>query len=443
MRRRGIVGALIIAFGRPRLNQYPRSLVWRGKMGGQIHFRCSGDLTHGADDMNQATCERRCLVDAMRDTARVLTLSPRRKTPRPWKTSKTICRWLALIVGSLGVLAMATATRAAESMQRWERTEQHMGSAFTVVLYGTDERRANDSLRAAFERIQQLDASLSNYKTASELNRLCQGAPHEQPRVVSDDLFRVLQRADEASRQSDGAFDVTIGPLTRLWRQTRRTRVWPSSDRLKDAQAAVGFESIRLDDSRRTVQFMRSRMQLDLGGIGAGYAVDQIADLLMRRGFDRFLIDGSGDIRAAGAPPNRDAWRVAIGGLRRGDPEDAYLLLRDRSVATSGDLHQYFEFNGQRYSHLIDPQTGVGLTVPSSVTVIARDCVSADIWSSTVALMGIERGIERVREHPEWGLEVRATWLEGEQRRTRETAGFAAYCDERSPSDAGSVRSTN
>ncbi len=372
-----------------------------------------------------------------------LRAAQRNRSSRAWLAIAT----LALVHG-FGVLACAADSE--EPMGRWERSEQHMGATFTIVLCGRDKPAADAALDASFDRIRELDAILSNYKKASELNRFCLGSPHGEPQPVSLDLFRVLKRADLTSRQSDGAFDVTVGPLTRLWRQTRRTRVWPSSDRLQEAQAAVGYDAIRLDESRQAVKLLRPSMQLDLGGIGAGYALDEVADLLVRRGFENFMIDGSGDIRVRGAPPGRQAWRIAIGGLREGDPEEAYLMLRDKSVATSGDLYQYFEFEGQRYSHLIDPKTGVGLTVPSSVTVIAPDGITADTWSSTVALMGIERGIDCVLKHPEWGLEVRATWLEGNQRRSRETPGFAAYREDSSASgdssispDEGNVRSTN
>lgn len=458
---RSTAGALIIAFGRPLLNQYPWMGSGRDKIGGLPEW-CSIDLTsrdgHARGEtwdnppvdredgwMNRASLVIRILPSAGG-------LDRISVSPRAVRRIRSSLAWLAVATVALvhSFRVASCSADSAEPMVRWERAEQHMGATFTIVLCGRDQPTADAALDASFDRIRELDVILSNYKKASELNRLCLGSPHDEPQPVSVDLFRVLKRADLTSRQSDGAFDVTVGPLTRLWRQTRRTRVWPSNDRLQEAQAAVGYDAIRLDESRQAVQLLRPSMQLDLGGIGAGYALDEVADLLIRRGFENFMIDGSGDIRVSGSPPDRQAWRIAIGGLREGDPEEAYLMLRDKSVATSGDLHQYFEFEGQRYSHLIDSKTGVGLTVPSSVTVIAPDGITADVWSSTVALMGIERGMDCVLKHPEWGLEVRATWLEGNQRRSRETPGFAAYRDDSSASressnspDEGKVRSNN
>ena len=232
---------------------------------------------------------------------------------------------------------------------------------------------------------------MSDYKSDSELMRLCAKAGGE-PVKVSPELFTVLAKAQDVSAKSDGAFDVTVGPLVRLWRPRgellgcRIPKNWP------ELRALVGYRNVRLDPSMKTVQLLKSGMQLDLGGIAKGYAADEALAVLKKCGINSALVAAGGDIAVSGPPPDKSGWDVAIVPLDVGDTSP-HLLLHDAAVSTSGDAEQYVEINGVRYSHIVDPRTGLGLTGRSEVTVVARHGIDSDSLTKVAAVLGPEKGL--------------------------------------------------
>ncbi|MBL9125524.1 MAG: FAD:protein FMN transferase, partial [Planctomycetaceae bacterium] len=190
-----------------------------------------------------------------------------------------------------------------ERLERYDFTEKHMGVPVKIVLYAPDEAAANAAAQAAYARFAQLDKVLSDYDPESELMRLCRRAGTPEPTPVSGDLWKVLRRSQELARATDGAFDVTVGPLVRLWRRSRREKELPSPKLLAEALAATGFESLVLHEDARAVALLKPGMRLDLGGIGMGYAVDEAMQVLEHHGIRRALIDASGDILASAPPP--------------------------------------------------------------------------------------------------------------------------------------------
>jgi thiamine biosynthesis lipoprotein len=221
--------------------------------------------------------------------------------------------------------------------------------------------------------------------------KLCQqsGGP---PVHFSDDLFTVLARAQEISRLSDGAFDVTIGPLVRLWRRSRYAKKLPSAEELAQARALVGYQKMRLDPQKHTVQLMQAGMRLDLGGIAKGYAADAALKVLKQHGITRALVAAGGDIAVSGPPPDAPGWKIGIASLDGPKPK-RFLQLHDAAVSTSGDAEQFVEIDGKRYSHIVDPRTGLGLLGRTSVTVIARNGTSADSLTKVVCILGPQRGL--------------------------------------------------
>jgi thiamine biosynthesis lipoprotein len=281
------------------------------------------------------------------------------------------------------------------ALRRYSFTEQHMGTRFEIILYAPSETAARDAARAAFARIAQLDGIMSDYRPTSELMQLSKkaGGP---PVPVSADLFDVLYRSQEISRLSGGAFDVTVGPVVRLWRRARRTRRLPDPAELARARAVVGYDKIRLDAKERTVQLTVSGMLLDLGAIAKGYAVEAALEVLRRYGITRVLIAASGDIVAGDPPPGARGWKVAIAPLEKGGEPSRYILLNHAAVSTAGDTEQFVEIDGKRYSHIVDPHTGIGLTRRSSATVMARDGTTSDGLDTAVSVLGAKRGMELV-----------------------------------------------
>jgi thiamine biosynthesis lipoprotein len=321
--------------------------------------------------------------------------------------------WWITVLTLLVLLPGFTST---PSLERFEFTETHMGTQFRMVVYAADLRSATLASSAAFERVAKLDAIMSDYRETSELNRLCR-RPAGSKTPVSEDLFRVLTHSQRLSRRSKGAFDVTAGPLIRLWRHARRTGEFPGG--VEDARKRTGYSKLHLDRASRSVSLETAGMQLDLGGIAKGYAVDEAMLVLKRRGIQHALIAAGGDILVSESPPGTQGWTVGIARLESSEPE-RFLLLRNRAVSTSGDLHQYVEIGGVRYSHIIDPRTGVGLTGRSSVTVVARDCTTSDGLATAASVLGARDGSRLLDSTPgAAGFFVRET---GEEKSVIETS---------------------
>ena len=292
------------------------------------------------------------------------------------------------------------AVRPAEptGFSRFEFESKHMGTTFRVVLYAADAAVAKTAAAAAFARVADLDAKLSDYKADSELMRLCAAFKTRvgDPVPVSDDLFAVLAAAGELSKASGGAFDVTVGPVVQLWRHTRRTQQFPDKDELAAALGKVGYDRVRLDPKARTVRLTTAGMQLDLGGIAKGYAADEALKRLREKfRITRALVAASGDITCGDPPPGKDAWVVDIAPIAKGQ-KPRTLALANAAVSTSGELEQFVEIGGVRYSHVVDPKTGLGLTGRRSVTVIARSGITADSMTKAVMLMPRAAALELV-----------------------------------------------
>ena len=285
-------------------------------------------------------------------------------------------------------------------LSRFEFDETHMASPFHIVLYSTDLATARRASRAAYDRIAALNNVLSDYDPESELSRLGRSAGGA-PVSVSADLFDVLRRSKDIYERSDGAFDVTIAPVGRLWRRARRDHKLPDAARLADARPLVGSEKMLLEPKARTVQLTRAGMKLDVGGIAKGYAAQAALDVLKKEGITRALVGGAGDIVAGDAPPALRGWKVAIAPVEpgKGDPPKI-LLLANAAVSTAGDAERYVIIDGHRYSHIINPSTGVGIEDRASVTVVAPDGGTADALETTVYVMGPERGLKLVDDTP-------------------------------------------
>lgn len=313
-----------------------------------------------------------------------------------------------------------------EPQQRYEFAQIHMGVPFTFQFYAPNQAAATDAARAAFRRIKQLNGMLSDYDPDSELMRLSRTSGSGQAVEVSEELLYLLKRSKELWKKSGGAFDVTVGPAVRLWRKARRSGELPDRRELAEARRAVGSQYMKIDPDAGTVELMQPGMQLDLGGIAQGYAADEALRILKEHGITRALIDASGDIVVGDPPPGRDAWRIAVEPLARNEQDTApVLLLTNAAVTTSGSAYQNVEIDGVRYSHIIDPQTGVGMTAPNSTTVIAPDGTTADSLASAVSVLGPEKGLKLIEQTD--GTAARIERVEDGRPVVDESAGFAKF----------------
>lgn len=299
-------------------------------------------------------------------------------------------------------------------LERFVFVQRQMGMEFHLIVYAPGEKAANDAADAVYSRVRELNEIFSDYQPESELNFLCKQSGNRpgEPVPVSSELCSILRTSLALSKKSDGAFDVTVGPLIKLWRQARKARQLPSAEDLAAARKLVGYQGVVLDEKSHTVTLTRPGMQLNLGGIAAGYAIDEAGKILRERGLHRYLIDASGDILCGEPPPGKPGWTVGVAPLPTAEsPPSRYLTLKNQAVSTSGDAYQFVEIDGQRYSHIIDPATGLGLTRSRSVILLAPTGIASDAWATLVSVVGPERGLKLLAK--EQGLE--ALILEGSE----------------------------
>lgn len=275
-----------------------------------------------------------------------------------------------------------------------------MGTLVKITLYTSDEQAATKAFRAAFDRIGDLDRILSDYKPDSELNRIATTAV-DRPIKVSDELFTVLAASHQLAVATGGAFDVTQGPVIRLWREARRTSRLPEAAALTDAASRSGYRKLHLDEVNHTVWLDQKGMALDVGAIGKGYAASEALEVLGRLGVRSALVAVSGDLAFSEAPPGDRGWRIDI---HADDPALAgvprVLELTNAAVSTSGNSQQHLDAGEQRYSHVIDPSSGMGLTEDITVTVIAPTGLESDGLDTAVSVLGRDRGLALIESRP-------------------------------------------
>jgi len=268
-----------------------------------------------------------------------------------------------------------------------------MGVPFRIVLYAPNEQAAHSAAEKAMDRVAELNAIMSDYDYDSELSKLGRTSGSGQKVKVSDDLWIVLKRSAEIAKASDGAFDITIAPLIQLWRKARREKIMPSAEAIEKARSRVGYTNLVLKD--HTAELKKPDMRLDLGGIAKGYAADEALKVLRKQGFPHAMTAASSDIALGDPPPGEKGWKVQLLDINR---TTNTLVLHNCGVSTSGDLFQFVEIDGKRYSHIVDPKTGLGLTDRSLVTIIAKDAFTSDSLETTISVLGPERGLDLAKK---------------------------------------------
>src|SRR5436190_3314603 len=304
-------------------------------------------------------------------------------------------------------------------LARYEFDEPHMGTRVRLIFYASSPEQAEEGRRAAFAVMKDVDDRMSDYKPESELSRLSRSAG-KGPQAVSLPLFEVLQASIRTAELSGGAFDISAGPLVRLWRRSRKELQLPAAAEIAAARALVDYRQVLLDPSRRTVELRKEGMTLDLGGIAKGYACDLGIRALKARGITCTLVDTGGGMSLGNPPPGKPGWRIGMIG-----DSSRVLVLSNCGVSTSGDVEQFVEIDGKRYSHIIDPATGLGLTNRAMATVIAPDGLTSDALDTPICILGADRGLKLAASQN--GVEAWTQWIEDGRRKRAETPGFARY----------------
>ncbi len=313
-------------------------------------------------------------------------------------------------------LAACATSSDKSAWQRFEFNEPEMGVNFGLTFYARDKSAARRAAKEVYERIEALNAIFSDYNPNSELNRLTH-QPVGRSVKVSEELFVILQLAQSLSLETNGAFDITAGPYTRLWRQARRQKKLAGPILLKQAAQSVGHEKLDLNSTTRTVTCLALGMRLDLGGIAKGWAADEALSVLRKHGITRSLCAASGDIAIGDSPPGKEGWEVGVRALdKHGNFYNRTLSLRNCAVSTSGDTFQFIEIGGQRYSHIVNPRTGLGLTNRIMVSVIADKAMETDSQATAISVLGAQNGMTYAKKK---GIAVIITPMHGKNQTVR------------------------
>jgi len=294
---------------------------------------------------------------------------------------------LSLLVGH--ALACLAGTPQGAPLQRLEANVDAMGTTYTIVAYGSDGNRLRAAVEDASEEARRLDRLLSNYLPGSEWSQVNSLAAKQAVRV-SPELFQLLAACVEYSRQSEGAFDITVGPLMKVWGFYKGTGHLPHRAEIRGALGRTGYQNIVLDPKNNTVRFARDGVEIDPGGIGKGYAVDKMVDILKEDGIMSALVSAGGSsIYGIGAPPNeKRGWHVTIRDPKDAAKSVAELWLHDNSLSTSGNYEKFFFAEGRMYSHIMDPRTGFPSQGMLSTSVITPKTIDSEAWAKPYYILG-------------------------------------------------------
>jgi thiamine biosynthesis lipoprotein len=279
----------------------------------------------------------------------------------------------------------------AAQQNRYAYSMQKMGSPFNIVLYADTKQMADSVAQESFKLVDSINLVCSDYDSSSELFKLRYAAVGKSIKV-SPILMELFCTAHKAYKDADGSFDITVGPLSRLWRSARKSQQFPTNAAINEARNRVGFNKLQIDSNAQTITFLQSKMQLDMGAIAKGYAADKVLALLQSHGITTALVDAGGDMVAFGIPPQKKGWTIGIN--VPGQQEkllERKLVLSNKAVATSGDAFQFMVHEGKRYGHIIDPRTGYGVTFQRNVTVVAPTATTADWLATACSILTLEQ----------------------------------------------------
>jgi FAD:protein FMN transferase len=307
---------------------------------------------------------------------------------------------LALTIAHPAPLAALQASTLLTQLQRYEASHEAMGTEFTVAVYGRDQNFLAETVEQVFEEIDRIDQQMSNYKPESELSQINRLAASEDV-LVTPNLFALLQTSLHYSEETGGGFDITVGPLMKAWGFFRGQGRVPSSAELKDVLKHVGYQHVKLDPARRTIHFDVPGIELDLGGIAKGYAVERAVRVLRDNGItSAFVSSGMSSIYALGAPPGEKGWKITLR-----DPFDEkkaadVVYLKNFAMSTSGNYNKFFKLGGKMYSHIMDPHTGMPVEGMLATTIFVAGGTDSDALSKLYVL-GVEGSRRYLATHPD------------------------------------------
>lgn len=306
-------------------------------------------------------------------------------TPMPNK----IVRCCALSAVALIAIAEIAQTKTTDSEIHLERVTAAMGTMYAIDMYGTDRTAMNSAANEAFEEVHHLDHLLSNYIPDSEVSRLNRRAA-SGPVKVSRELFDLLERCRDDNRKSEGTFDITVGPLMKVWGFYRDSGHLASHAAVQKAMKTVGWRNVLLDPATLSVRFTKPGVNLDFGGVGKGYAVDRMVQMLREHGVRSALVSAGGSsIYGIGSPPGHpQGWHIPIRDPKNEKGVVGEVDLKNDSISTSGGYEKFFWADGRVYSHIMDPRTGFPAEGMLAVSIVSPATVDSEIWAKPYYILG-------------------------------------------------------
>ena len=328
--------------------------------------------------------------------------------------------------------------------KKYTFSQPKMGSPLNITLYTNDSTKANQIATEAYKIADSLNLIYSDYLENSELNLLSKTSGNNEFTKVSPALWDILNLSIKASKQSKGAYDISVGGIVKLWRKARKEKRLPEENILKNTLQSIGYQYIILDSLTHAVKLLRPNTQLDLGGIAKGYIAQVIVNFCVNKGIEKVLVDAGGDLAMYAPPAPRGGATTSdlssivpplgVRGLRIGitipNSEELiprYLLLQNQAVATSGNMYQFVEIKGKRYSHIVNPRTGLGVTHQRNVTVIAPDGATADWLATACSVLSVKKALRLIKSIS--NCELLMAEIQKGKLKTWQSEGFEAYLE--------------
>ena len=315
-------------------------------------------------------------------------------------------------------------------LKRFEFSENKMGSPFNIIFYHNDPAEAALLAKKCFLIVDSLNNIFSDYSAESEVGKLALQINLTDIKV-SDELFTMIVRSKDAWERSGKTFDITIGALTQLWRKAKKENRFPSEAEVKAAKDLTGFKNLTINERSKTISFNKPGILFDFGGIVPGYAAQRVIDFLKTKNINIALVDASGDIVMGDEPPGKDGWTIGVNlPENKNEIWDKKLELKNFAVSTSGDVYRYTIHNGVKYSHIIDPGTGYGVTSQRNVTIITKYGADADWLATACSILPIKKALKLAKkEH----AAILIATLDGEKIVTYKSESFDKYFQKKQP----------
>lgn len=279
--------------------------------------------------------------------------------------------------------------------KKYNFSEPKMGSPLNITIFANDSARASFLAKKSFQIADSLNLIFSDYVENSELNRLSKTAGNDTFTPVSPALWDIIKQSVQASKQCNGAFDISVGSIVKLWRKARKEKTFPDKITLNNSLQTVGYQYVMLYSVTHSIKLLQKNTLLDLGGIAKGYVAQVIVNFLQQQGIEKALVDAGGDLATTGKD-----WRIGISIPDSEELMQGFLVLQNQAVATSGNMYQFVEIEGKKYSHIVNPHTGLGLTHQRNVTVVAPDGATADWLATACSVLSVRKALKLIKKMP-------------------------------------------